>query len=99
MNEYVVLNSLFLSGRDVLRAANARLRLVLNEVLKTTAAAEETIARHVGGVLDASGQTHINTHCSRTSLVSSEIIRFIVRDGLIDVCSCVRSCRSGLSFC
>uniref|UniRef100_A0A8C1PFT3 Uncharacterized protein n=1 Tax=Cyprinus carpio TaxID=7962 RepID=A0A8C1PFT3_CYPCA len=75
--------------RDVLRQANARLRQALVDVLKTTAAAEETIGRHVQGILEASsegrlrsfweketGQTHINTHCSSLSLYNlSEIIR------------------------
>ncbi|XP_016303745.1 A-kinase anchor protein 9-like [Sinocyclocheilus anshuiensis] len=40
--------------RDVLRQANARLRQALIDVLKTTAAAEETIGRHVQGILEAS---------------------------------------------
>nr|XP_015213351.1 PREDICTED: A-kinase anchor protein 9 isoform X4 [Lepisosteus oculatus] len=42
--------------RNVLRRANERLRQVLRDVLKTTAAAEETIGRHVEGLLDASGR-------------------------------------------
>uniref|UniRef100_A0A8C1RWK0 A-kinase anchor protein 9 n=1 Tax=Cyprinus carpio TaxID=7962 RepID=A0A8C1RWK0_CYPCA len=42
--------------RDVLRQANARLRRVLIDVLKTTAAAEETIGRHVEGTLEASSK-------------------------------------------
>ncbi|XP_066571546.1 A-kinase anchor protein 9 isoform X3 [Amia ocellicauda] len=37
--------------RDRLREANVRLRQVLCDVLKTTAAAEETIGRHVEGLL------------------------------------------------
>ncbi|XP_065139904.1 A-kinase anchor protein 9 isoform X3 [Paramisgurnus dabryanus] len=40
--------------RDLLRKANSRLRLVLIDVLKTTAAAEETIGRHVEGILQSS---------------------------------------------
>uniref|UniRef100_W5MX64 Pericentrin/AKAP-450 centrosomal targeting domain-containing protein n=1 Tax=Lepisosteus oculatus TaxID=7918 RepID=W5MX64_LEPOC len=42
--------------KNVLRRANERLRQVLRDVLKTTAAAEETIGRHVEGLLDASGR-------------------------------------------
>ncbi|KAL0962245.1 hypothetical protein UPYG_G00337570 [Umbra pygmaea] len=37
--------------RNLLRKANERLRQVLSDVLKTTAAAEETIGRHVEGLL------------------------------------------------
>ncbi|XP_051526692.1 A-kinase anchor protein 9-like isoform X2 [Myxocyprinus asiaticus] len=40
--------------RDLLRKANRRLRQVLIDVLKTTAAAEETIGRHVEGILESS---------------------------------------------
>ncbi|XP_062343150.1 A-kinase anchor protein 9 [Osmerus eperlanus] len=40
--------------RNLLRKANASLRQVLRDVLKTTAAAEETIGRHVEGLLEAS---------------------------------------------
>ncbi|XP_051949411.1 A-kinase anchor protein 9 [Xyrauchen texanus] len=40
--------------RDLLRKANSRLRQVLSDVLKTTAAAEETIGRHVEGILESS---------------------------------------------
>ncbi|XP_016111576.1 A-kinase anchor protein 9-like [Sinocyclocheilus grahami] len=43
----------FSSRRDVLRKANTRLRQALTDVLKTTAAAEETIGRHVEGILEA----------------------------------------------
>ncbi|XP_051520018.1 A-kinase anchor protein 9 isoform X3 [Myxocyprinus asiaticus] len=40
--------------RDLLRKANIRLRQVLIDVLKTTSAAEETIGRHVEGILESS---------------------------------------------
>ncbi|XP_045081973.1 A-kinase anchor protein 9 isoform X2 [Coregonus clupeaformis] len=39
------------SERNLLRKANESLRQVLSDVLKTTAAAEETIGRHVEGLL------------------------------------------------
>ncbi|XP_067267418.1 A-kinase anchor protein 9 isoform X2 [Chanodichthys erythropterus] len=45
--------------RDLLRKANARLRQVIIDVLKTTAAAEETIGRHVEGILQASSKGHL----------------------------------------
>ncbi|XP_043088962.1 A-kinase anchor protein 9 [Puntigrus tetrazona] len=47
--------------RDDLRQMNSRLRLVLMEVLKTTAAAEETIGRHVEGILEASSKTDVSS--------------------------------------
>ncbi|XP_073677641.1 uncharacterized protein [Garra rufa] len=47
--------------RDLLRAANGRLRQVLIDVLKTTAAAEETIGRHVEGILEASSKAHLRS--------------------------------------
>uniref|UniRef100_A0A674BWQ5 Pericentrin/AKAP-450 centrosomal targeting domain-containing protein n=1 Tax=Salmo trutta TaxID=8032 RepID=A0A674BWQ5_SALTR len=40
--------------RNLLRKANESLRQVLSDVLKTTAAAEETIGRHVEGLLSSS---------------------------------------------
>ncbi|XP_036411343.1 A-kinase anchor protein 9 isoform X3 [Megalops cyprinoides] len=40
--------------RNLLRKANESLRQVLSDVLKTTAATEETIGRHVEGILDMS---------------------------------------------
>ncbi|KAG7458289.1 hypothetical protein MATL_G00236630 [Megalops atlanticus] len=40
--------------RNLLRKANESLRQVLSDVLKTTAAIEETIGRHVEGLLDMS---------------------------------------------
>ncbi|XP_034776747.2 A-kinase anchor protein 9-like isoform X2 [Acipenser ruthenus] len=42
--------------RNILKKVNERLRIVLSEVLKTTAAAEETIGRHVEGLLVASSK-------------------------------------------
>ncbi|XP_041104798.1 A-kinase anchor protein 9 isoform X11 [Polyodon spathula] len=42
--------------RNILQKVNERLRIVLSEVLKTTAAAEETIGRHVEGLLVASSK-------------------------------------------
>ncbi|XP_041101397.1 A-kinase anchor protein 9-like isoform X8 [Polyodon spathula] len=42
--------------RNILQRVNERLRIVLSEVLKTTAAAEETIGRHVEGLLVASSK-------------------------------------------
>ncbi|XP_018605786.2 A-kinase anchor protein 9 isoform X2 [Scleropages formosus] len=42
--------------RNLLRRANESLRQVLSDVLKTTAAAEETIGRYVEGLLDASSR-------------------------------------------
>ncbi|XP_041932184.1 A-kinase anchor protein 9 isoform X3 [Alosa sapidissima] len=42
--------------RNLLRKANERLRQVLSDVLKTTAAAEETIGRHVEGLLEATSR-------------------------------------------
>ncbi|XP_030644356.1 A-kinase anchor protein 9 [Chanos chanos] len=42
--------------RNLLRKANESLRQVLSDVLKTTAAAEETIGRYVEGILEASSR-------------------------------------------
>ncbi|RXN17040.1 A-kinase anchor 9-like protein [Labeo rohita] len=41
--------------------ANVRLRQVLIDVLKTTAAVEETIGRHVEGILEASSKAHLRS--------------------------------------
>ncbi|XP_073714775.1 A-kinase anchor protein 9 isoform X4 [Misgurnus anguillicaudatus] len=49
--------------RDLLRKANSRLRLVLIDVLKTTAAAEETIGRHVEGILQSSCKGQLKATC------------------------------------
>ncbi|XP_051727850.1 A-kinase anchor protein 9 isoform X6 [Ctenopharyngodon idella] len=52
-------SDVIITERDLLRKANARLRQVIVDVLKTTAAAEETIGRHVEGILQASSKGHL----------------------------------------
>ncbi|XP_058609416.1 A-kinase anchor protein 9 [Onychostoma macrolepis] len=73
-------SDVFTTERDALREANARLRLVLNEVLKTTAAAEETIGRHVEGILEASSKGHLRS--VKASDASSE--SFLSRETAAD---------------
>uniref|UniRef100_A0A8C8J3T1 Pericentrin/AKAP-450 centrosomal targeting domain-containing protein n=1 Tax=Oncorhynchus tshawytscha TaxID=74940 RepID=A0A8C8J3T1_ONCTS len=53
VNHNLLSHQLFFSSflRNLLRKANESLRQVLSDVLKTTAAAEETIGRHVEGLL------------------------------------------------
>ncbi|KAK1788985.1 hypothetical protein P4O66_015880 [Electrophorus voltai] len=62
--------------RNFLRRANERLRQVLVDVLKTTAAAEETIGRHVEGVLEADsrGQQPQHRDASTESYYGSETV-------------------------
>ncbi|XP_067282525.1 A-kinase anchor protein 9 isoform X2 [Pseudorasbora parva] len=63
-----------ITERDLLRQANVRLRQVLIDVLKTTAAAEETIGRHVEVILEASSRGHTRDASSEDlSLFSAEI--------------------------
>uniref|UniRef100_A0A3B4D8S2 Pericentrin/AKAP-450 centrosomal targeting domain-containing protein n=1 Tax=Pygocentrus nattereri TaxID=42514 RepID=A0A3B4D8S2_PYGNA len=64
------------SERNLLRKANEKLRQVLVDVLKTTAATEETIGRHVETLLEASsrGQQPVHREASSESFHGSETV-------------------------
>ncbi|XP_076862757.1 A-kinase anchor protein 9 isoform X3 [Brachyhypopomus gauderio] len=67
--------------RNFLQRANERLRQVLVEVLKTTAAAEETIGQHVEGILEtvSRGQQHTDAstesyHVNKTTAGNAGVL-------------------------
>ncbi|XP_056335140.1 LOW QUALITY PROTEIN: A-kinase anchor protein 9 [Danio aesculapii] len=65
-----------ITERDGLRLVNAGLRRVLMEVLKTTAAAEQTIGTHVEAILEASSkgqQSAHNTDASSEGFLSRDV--------------------------
>ncbi|XP_059411389.1 A-kinase anchor protein 9-like [Carassius carassius] len=63
-----------ITERDALRLVNTRLRQALLEVLKTTAAVEETIGRHVQRILEASSEAQ-DTDVSSEGFLSRETER------------------------
>uniref|UniRef100_A0AAR2KIC7 Pericentrin/AKAP-450 centrosomal targeting domain-containing protein n=1 Tax=Pygocentrus nattereri TaxID=42514 RepID=A0AAR2KIC7_PYGNA len=68
--------SLFLSlslSRNLLRKANEKLRQVLVDVLKTTAATEETIGRHVETLLEASSRGQQPVHRGDISVQKTSV--------------------------
>ncbi|XP_057210657.1 LOW QUALITY PROTEIN: A-kinase anchor protein 9 [Triplophysa rosa] len=65
-------SDVIIAERDLLRKANARLRQVLVDVLKTTAAAEETIGRHVEGILQGSSKESFKAFSAPAGDASSE---------------------------
>uniref|UniRef100_A0A8C7H0C9 Pericentrin/AKAP-450 centrosomal targeting domain-containing protein n=1 Tax=Oncorhynchus kisutch TaxID=8019 RepID=A0A8C7H0C9_ONCKI len=71
VNHNLLSHQLFFSSflRNLLRKANESLRQVLSDVLKTTAAAEETIGRHVEGLLRKSSPARL-TDLSIVGIVS-----------------------------
>ncbi|XP_073787372.1 A-kinase anchor protein 9 isoform X7 [Danio rerio] len=63
-----------ITERDGLRLVNAGLRRVLMEVLKTTAAAEQTIGTHVEAILEASSRgQQSNTDASSEGFLSRDV--------------------------
>ncbi|XP_056596754.1 A-kinase anchor protein 9 isoform X3 [Triplophysa dalaica] len=67
-----LLSDVIVTERDLLRKANSRLRQVLVDVLKTTEAAEETIGRHVEGILQGSSKESFQAFSAPAGDTSSE---------------------------